>query len=198
MATSDEAVDLGLKRDPGEAPPGSSPSWTPRSARAPTSTRTPVGCSSASSPSAGWRAATTRPRPAPAMPLSCARTSSRNGETGRSRRLITSPGRSGSRLSGSGARRPLSRSATGSRPRCARASVTGSSRSIPASTYGSRSAVSPAWTTRAVRGSGWRCLSSGHRSQLSRDIVHTLSRGVSDGDAAVGGHGRVGGGAQQE
>jgi hypothetical protein len=31
-----------------------------------------------------------------------------------------------------------------------------------------------------------QCLSSGHRSQLSRDIVHTLSRGVSDGHAAAG------------
>ena len=36
------------------------------------------------------------------------------------------------------------------------------------------------------------CLSSRHRSQLSRDIVHTRRRGLSDGNAAAGGHGRAG------
>ena len=41
-------------------------------------------------------------------------------------------------------------------------------------------------------------MSSGHRSQLSRDIVHTSEQGVSDGDGAAGGHGGVGAGPVQE
>ncbi len=37
-----------------------------------------------------------------------------------------------------------------------------------------------------------RCVSSRHRSQLSRDIVYTRRQGLSDGNAAAGGHGRAG------
>jgi hypothetical protein len=36
------------------------------------------------------------------------------------------------------------------------------------------------------------CVSSRHRSQLSRDIVYTRRQGLSDGNAAAGGHGRAG------
>lgn len=43
-----------------------------------------------------------------------------------------------------------------------------------------------------------RCLSSRHRSHLSRDIVHTSDEGVHSVDGAVGGHGRPGGRTQQE
>jgi hypothetical protein len=52
--------------------------------------------------------------------------------------------------------------------------------------------------TRAFDRCPRQCLSSGHRSHLSRDIVHTLRRGVSDGHAAAGGHRGVGRGTQQE
>ena len=41
------------------------------------------------------------------------------------------------------------------------------------------------------------CLSSGHRAQLSRDIVH-LSPGVDDGDAGTGRHRGTGRGPQQD
>src|SRR5215207_6905255 len=44
----------------------------------------------------------------------------------------------------------------------------------------------------------WGYVSSGHRSQLSRDIVHTSEQGVRDGDGGAGGHGGVGGGPVQE
>lgn len=43
-----------------------------------------------------------------------------------------------------------------------------------------------------------RCLSSGHRSHLSRDIVHTRSQGVNDGYGATGRHGRSGRGPPEE
>jgi hypothetical protein len=35
---------------------------------------------------------------------------------------------------------------------------------------------------------GGKCLSSGHRLQLSRDIVHTSDQGVDDGYVAAGRH----------
>lgn len=43
-----------------------------------------------------------------------------------------------------------------------------------------------------------RCLSSGHRSQLSRDIVHTSEQGVGDGHGATGRGGGAGGRPVQE
>lgn len=48
---------------------------------------------------------------------------------------------------------------------------------------------------------GWRwrwCLRPGHRSHLSRDIVHTRASGVSEGYGAAGRHGGPGRGPQQE